>query len=36
MTSFYPLFDGIFNFDQYGHDDVSYIQSHLAWALAIK
>jgi hypothetical protein len=32
-TTFFPHFDGIFNFDQYDYDDVSYMRSHLSWAL---
>jgi hypothetical protein len=32
-STFYPHFDGIFNYDQYDHDDVTYMQSHLSWAL---
>jgi hypothetical protein len=32
-SSFFPNIDGIFNFFEYDHDDVSYMKSHLSWAL---
>ena len=32
-SSFYPNVDGIFSIDQYDHDDVSYMQQQVAWAL---
>jgi hypothetical protein len=32
-TGFFPNIDGIFDYDEYDHDDVSYIKSHLSWAL---
>lgn len=33
QSSFFPNVDGIFNLDQHDHDDVTFMKSHMSWAL---